>query len=106
MTEDYTLIQDLGGLTSDIPPDSIMSRTFFEDNKVKVIQFGFAQGQELSEHTASKPAIMHFLSGEADVTLGEDAVKAQAGTWIHMPANLPHSIEAKTEVLMLLTLIG
>jgi quercetin dioxygenase-like cupin family protein len=67
--------------------------------------FGFGAGQELSQHTASMPAIMHFLRGEADVGLGADTVAAAAGTWIHMPAELPHSVHAKTPVVMLLTLL-
>jgi hypothetical protein len=29
----------------------------------------------------------------------------RAGTWVHMPANLKHSIEAITPVLMLLVLL-
>ena len=62
-------------------------------------------GQELSEHTASLPAVMHFLSGEADVTLGAEKMAAAAGTWIHMPAGMPHSISAKTPVVMLLLLL-
>jgi len=31
-----------------------------------VVVFGFAQGEELSEHTASMPAVLHFLQGEAN----------------------------------------
>jgi quercetin dioxygenase-like cupin family protein len=103
---EYTYISDLEGLISEVPQDSIVSRTFFEGDQMKSILFGFAQGQELSEHTASKPAVLHFLSGEAEVTLGMDPVAAKGGTWIHMPVNLPHSIVAKTPVLMLLMLIG
>jgi len=89
----------------EIPPDSILSRTFFQDDHLRVILFGFAPGQELSEHTASKPAILHFLQGEARLTLGEDEMEAQPGTWVHMPAHLPHSILAKSSVVMLLTLL-
>jgi quercetin dioxygenase-like cupin family protein len=48
---------------------------------------------------------MHFLSGDSDLTLGGETAVASAGTWIHMPAQLPHSIRAKTPVVMLLTLL-
>ena len=65
----------------------------------------FSAGQELSEHTASTPAVMHFLEGDAHVTLGGDPIVASAGTWIHMQAQLPHSIRAKTHVAMLLLLM-
>ena len=105
MSADYTHIPDISDLVTDIPDDSIVSRTFYTDDRVKAILFGFAAGQELSEHTASQPAVLHFLQGEADLTLGEDEMQAQAGTWVHMPPNLPHSVEAKTPVVMLLLLM-
>lgn len=87
------------------PTDGIISRTIYQDSGVKAVQFGFGQGQELSEHTASKPAIMHFLTGEAAVTLGDRNLTASAGTWVHMAAGQPHSIVAKTPVTMLLLLL-
>lgn len=101
----YTFIADILAQVHDIPPDSIVSRTFYSDTQMKAILFGFAAGQELSEHTASQPAILHFLQGEADLTLGGDKMTAQAGTWVHMPPQLPHSVSAKTPVWMLLLLI-
>jgi quercetin dioxygenase-like cupin family protein len=87
------------------PADGTLSRTLYQDERVKVVLFSFSAGQELSEHTASTPAIMHFLSGESEVTLGPDRVTAAAGTWIHMTAQLPHSIRTQTPVTMLLTLL-
>lgn len=87
------------------PIDGIISRTIYQDSSVKAVLFGFGQGQELSEHTASKPAIMHFLSGEAAVTLGDRDLTATAGTWVHMASGQPHSIVAKTPVTMLLLLL-
>ena len=105
MTADYTCVPNLSDLMTEIPADSIVSRTFYSDEQVKMILFGFAAGQELSEHTASQPAIIHILDGEAELTLGEDSMEGQAGTWAHMPANLPHSVVAKTQVVMLLLLM-
>ena len=105
MTDMYSLIENLNESIPEIPADSIVSRTIFQDENAKVILFGFAAGQELSEHTASKPAILHFLEGEVDLTLGEDTHHVQAGAWIHMHPNLPHSVVAKTQVTMLLMLL-
>lgn len=87
------------------PTDGIISRTIYQDSSVKAVLFGFGQGQELSEHTASKPAIMHFLSGEAAATLGDRNLTAVAGTWVHMAPGQLHSIVAKTPVTMLLLLL-
>ncbi len=102
---DYTYIGDLLGIMPEIADDTIISRTFLDEENVKGILFGFAAGQELSEHTASRPAILQFLSGEAELTLGSDKSLAKPGTWVHMPAHLPHSIVARTPVVMILLLV-
>ncbi len=105
MTQTYSFIADLATQIPDIPADSIISRTVYSDEAVKAVLFGFAAGQELSEHTASSPAILHFVKGEARLTLGGDVMEASAGTWAYMPPNLPHSVFAKTPVVMLLLLL-
>lgn len=87
------------------PPDGTLSRTLHHDDRLKAVLFGFAKGQELSEHTATTPAVMHFLKGEATVTLGGDAIEVGPGAWIHMTAGLQHSICARTPVVMLLLLL-
>lgn len=102
MTTTYTHILDLAK-EAEPPTDGILSHTIFQDDKIKAV--GFGQGQELSEHTAAKPAMLFFVKGEASVGLGDDMQVAQAGTWVHMPAGLKHSIKAKTPVVMLLVLM-
>ena len=87
------------------PEKGILSRAIFNDEKVKAVIFGFGQGDELSEHTASMPAILHFLQGEAKLTLGDDILEAKPGTWVHMPTGQRHSIQAKTPVVLLLLLL-
>ncbi len=101
----YTHILDLVK-EAEPPADGILSRTVFQDDQVKAVIFGFGQGQELSEHTVSKPAMLYFVTGEATVGLGDHTKEAQAGTWVHMPAGLKHSIKAKTAVVMLLLLVN
>lgn len=88
-----------------IPQGAITSKPLVADASTRVILFGFDEGQELSEHTASMPAIIHILSGVAAIKLGEDSMEVSAGAWAYMDANLPHSIVAKTPVKMLLTML-
>jgi Uncharacterized conserved protein, contains double-stranded beta-helix domain len=104
MKTPYTHISDLAK-EAQPPEKGILSRTLLNDEKVKAVIFGFAQGEELSEHTASMPAILHFLQGEAKLTLGDDTLEAKPGTWIHMPTGQRHSIQARTPVIMLLLLL-
>jgi len=89
----------------ELPADGTFSRTLLDDERLKVVLFGFSAGQVLSEHTASVPAVMHFLQGEAHVTLGDDSIEAKPGTWVHMPAELRHSIEASVPTVMLLLML-
>ncbi len=61
MSQSYTHIVDLAKEV--VPPeDGILTRTLFNDDNVKAVIFGFGQGEELSEHTASMPAVLHFIS--------------------------------------------
>lgn len=88
-----------------IEPNQTISMTLQNSSEVKIVLFGFAKGQELSEHTASVPATLHFLSGSAKVTLGDEVVETSAGTFCYMPAKLPHSISAKEDTKMLLFML-
>jgi quercetin dioxygenase-like cupin family protein len=105
MSETYQFFQEIDREVSAIPAGSIISKALTTNDKVKITIFGFDTGQELTEHTAAHPAIIHFLAGEADLMLGTDKLKAGAGTWAYMPAKLPHSLVAKTPVTMLLIMI-
>jgi quercetin dioxygenase-like cupin family protein len=105
MPDNYFFTENVAELVQEIPADSIVSRTLYEDEQHKAILFGFAAGQELSEHTAALTALLYFIRGEAKLTLGEAERKAGAGTWVRMEPRLPHSVLAETEVFMLLLLL-
>jgi quercetin dioxygenase-like cupin family protein len=64
VSRNYTHIIDLAKEVEP-PEDGILTRTVFNDDHVKAVIFGFGKGEELSEHTASMPAILHFVKGEA-----------------------------------------
>ncbi len=89
----------------DIPRDGTLSRVVFKDGDVRVVIFGFDTDQELTEHTASKPAIVQIIKGRAHVTLGEQEAVITPGGWVHMPAGLPHAVQALEPTVMLLTLL-
>jgi quercetin dioxygenase-like cupin family protein len=89
----YTVVQNLLKEV-EIPQDGTLSRTIYRDDYVKVVLFGFAGGQDLSQHTASVPAIIEVLQGDARVTLDGEEKELSAGSWVHMEANLPHAVYA------------
>ena len=88
-----------------IPARGILSQTLSNENGIELVLFAFASGEQLSEHTSARPAIIHVLSGEADLTVGVDAQRAIPGTWVRMPADTRHSLVARTAVVMALYLL-
>ncbi len=104
MTNSYTFIKDLQEEVS-IPENGILSRTLQNDQQSKIVAFGFAEGQELSAHTAPMPAILYVAKGEAKLRLGDDETEAKAGTLVHMPPKLEHGILAKSPLVLLLILL-
>ncbi|MCX8156313.1 MAG: cupin domain-containing protein [Verrucomicrobiae bacterium] len=86
-------------------PNGIVSRTLLKGPNVRVVLFGFDQGQELSEHTSPHRALVQILTGECEFALGPQWHKLKAGDWLHMPPNLPHAVRATQAFSMLLTLI-
>ena len=94
-------------LTDEIQPPETgkQSAVLADDANAKIVLFAFATGSGLTEHVAPLPAIIQIIRGEAALTVGEETVAGKSGTWIHMAAKTPHSINAQTPVVMLLTLL-
>lgn len=85
-------------------PNGIVSRTLLRSPNGRVVLFGFAQGQELTEHTSTQHATVQILSGECEFFLAGKPHQVSAGDFLYMPPNLPHALRAITQFSMLLTL--
>lgn len=100
----YTFVENIEAEVP-VPDNGVLSRTLFNDDALKVIAFGFSAGQELSPHSAPMAAVLHFLRGEAQLTLGDETKNVRAGALIHMAPGLSHGIVAKTPLVMLLYML-
>ena len=100
---DYILTENLRAAI-EIQTDSIVSKTVFGSEHTKVVLMALDAGQELSEHTAAMPAVIHLIEGVAEVLLGDDVHRLEAGAWMHMLASLRHAVKAVTPTVLLLTL--
>lgn len=85
--------------------NGIVSRTVLHTAHSRVVLFGFAEGQELSEHTSTQHALIQILSGECEFSLDGEWQTLKAGALLHMPPNLRHAVQARQPFSMLLTLI-
>ena len=90
---------------AEIPKDGSVSTTIHHDERVKIVLLGFSSGQELNKHALATPAFLEVLEGNARVTLDGELKELTRGAWIYMEANVPHAVYAKTEMVMLLTML-
>ena len=84
--------------------NGIVSRTLMRTANSRVTLFGFAEGQELTEHTSTQQAVVQILTGACEFSLAGKVHTLKAGDLIHMPPNLPHAVKATQQFSMLLTL--
>jgi quercetin dioxygenase-like cupin family protein len=99
-----TVISDLADQLT-VPEDGTLTRVLYRDDRLRVVGFAFAAGQELTEHTSALPVVIQVIRGRLDLVLGDEKTEALPGCWIHLPAGLPHSVRATEPTVMLLTML-
>jgi len=104
MSEPALFFADLASQAPHVPR-GIHSQTLYDGPDLRLVLFAFAPGEELSEHTAARPAVVHVLDGEGEAVVGGDAHAIAAGTWFRMPARMAHSIRARTPLRVALYLL-
>ena len=90
--------------TQPVPGPGINSRTLLDSPTLRLVRFTLDAGEELTEHTSTRPALVQVLSGECDFSLGLDTHPLRPGDVVWMPANTPHAVVARTPLVFLLTL--
>ena len=103
MSSAEPIVVDLEAMTQ-VADQGIVSKSIVENEHHKIVHFSFAAGQELSEHTASVPAVIHILRGTGTVVLDGVAYEAGPGKLYYMPADLKHAVQAGEELVFLLTM--
>lgn len=101
----HYVIQDIAAEV-DIQAGAIVSKVVHRGDGLNVTVFGLDSGQELTEHTASRAAVVQVLSGRLRFTVDGAELDAGPGFWLHMAAQTPHSLLATEPTLMLLTLLA
>lgn len=105
MAGEYVFYQDLTAEAAE-QAAGILSRKLHDGDGVKAVLFSFAPGEELSEHTAAVPASILTLQGTARWRIGDDEFTCGPGSWLHLTANTPHSVETSEPMIMLLLLVN
>jgi quercetin dioxygenase-like cupin family protein len=71
----------------------------------RVVLFAFKAGQELKEHRTSSQILMQVLRGQIRFTAAGRTVAARAGTLLQVEAEVPHRLAARTNAVVLVTMV-
>ncbi len=86
-------------------PNGIVSRTLLRLPSVRSVLFGFAAGQELTEHTSTQHALVLVLSGRCEFVLAGRTHVLRPGHLVYMPPGWSHAVRAVEAFSMLLILV-
>ena len=97
------VIEDLASRI-DHQPNATVSKVIASEAHLRLVLFAFDAGEELTEHTASVPAVLQTVEGSVAVgASGEDHTLA-VGDWLALEASEPHSVVADGQAKLLLTM--
>lgn len=104
MSDPYSFFPDLAAEAASVSR-GIHSQTLSKADGVEVVLFSLAAGEELSEHTSARPAIVHVLRGSGRLGVAGDEHAIGPGAWLRMPARTQHAIVAEDELVFALYLL-
>ena len=104
MTDAYEFYPDLAAEAAP-PARGIHSQTLSKADGVELVLFGMAAGEQLSEHTSARPAIVHVLSGQGDLVVAGDPQQLKPGAWLRMAPRTTHAIVATGPLVFALYLL-
>jgi quercetin dioxygenase-like cupin family protein len=89
----------------DYADSAVVSKTIVKKTTGNITLFAFDEGEGLAEHSSPYDALVQLLDGSAEITIGGNAHRLQAGENIILPANIPHSLKAVGRFKMMLIMI-
>lgn len=82
-------------------PGSVVSRSLIDGGDGSVTVLSLDRGTRFAERTLTGPVLIEVIEGEAEVTAGDSTYTVRSGDAMLVPANVAHSVRARTAVKML-----
>jgi quercetin dioxygenase-like cupin family protein len=89
-----------------VQPGAVVSKVVHRGDGLNVTVFAFDTGEQLSEHTAARAALVQVQSGRLRFDVDGEELDLTDGSWLYMAPGAPHSLVATEPTVMLLTLFG
>jgi quercetin dioxygenase-like cupin family protein len=98
-----TILFDLRTLAQ-FRPEGPHVQILSDIDTAQLVLFTFKAGQQLKEHRTTSQLLVQALRGRVAFTTPDNTVKLQAGMVLQVESNVPHSVLAQTDAVMLLTM--
>ena len=95
------------GLQADLPisSDATTSRTVVSNEAARVVAFAMDAGQELTDHSAPRPAVVQVVEGRVTFTVGGESHDLDVGDVVYLAPNERHAVVALTPCRFVLVLV-
>ncbi|MFA5356334.1 MAG: cupin domain-containing protein [Candidatus Omnitrophota bacterium] len=90
----------------EFPGEGVFSKVLVKTDVSNHTLMCLAKGSAISEHTSTREAAVTVLKGKGIFILKGKKIKMEPGVFIFMPADAPHSLSAKEDLAILLSLFG
>lgn len=85
--------------------DRVHFNSIFTNDNGGVVMLAFKAGQQLETHTAPAEVMVNVLEGSIEFTMLEKTHKINAGEFLLMGADVPHSVKALADSKLMLVKI-
>lgn len=99
------IIKDLEEMM-EFPREGVFSKVLVKTDISNHTLMCLAKGSGISEHTSTREAAVTVLKGRGTFVLSGKKIKMEPGVFIFMPRNAAHSLSAKEDLAIILSLSG
>ena len=79
------------------------AKTLVKEGPLRITLVALRRGTVLDEHSVSGPFSVQVLRGRAHLSAGDEEFFLQRGALVAFPAETPHSVEARADCALLIT---
>ena len=82
-----------------------VSTSLIKTDRIQLLHLVLGAHRDVPEHRVDDECTLHCLEGEVEVVTGSDVLRLRAGELTVLPALLPHSLRARRDSSLLVTLM-
>jgi nitric oxide dioxygenase len=86
------------------PKEGIFSTVLVKSETFNYTLMCLSKGTNIDTHTSTKDGVVQVLKGKGTFKLFDEIIEMKEGTFIFMPKNAPHSLNASEDLAILLSL--